>query len=75
VQRDIDAMRVIEAIRMHAAETGQLPETLDDISVVPIPLNPATNKPFDYQLNDGTATLKLPRSDGTYYSRRFELRL
>jgi hypothetical protein len=75
VQRDIDALRVIEAIRMHAAETGQLPPTLDDISVVPIPMNPATNKPFEYQLNDGTATLELPRSDGIMYSKRFELRL
>ncbi len=75
VQRDVDALRVIEAIRMHAAETGRLPETLDDISVVPIPLNPATNKPFEYQLKDGTATLELPRSDGIIYSKRFELRL
>jgi len=74
-QRTVDALRVIEAIRMHAAEAGELPETLDDITVVPIPLNPATNKPFEYQLKDGTATLELPRSDGVYYIQRFELRL
>ena len=75
VQRDIDAMRVIEAIRMHAAETGQLPKTLEDISIVPVPLNPATNKPFEYQLKGGTATLELARSDGIVFSKRFELRL
>ena len=75
IQRDIDAMRVIEAIRMHAAETGSLPATLDEISVVPVPVNPATNQPFSYQLKGGTATLELPRSDGIVYSKRFEIRL
>jgi len=60
---------------MHAAETGQLPKTLEDISIVPVPLNPATNKPFEYQLKGGTATLELPRSDGIVFSKRFELRL
>lgn len=75
IQRDIDALRVIEAIRMHAAETGTLPGKLDDISVVPVPLNPATGKPFSYQLKGDTATLELPRSDGITFSKRFEIRL
>ena len=75
IQRDIDAMRVIEAIRMHAAQTGTLPATLDQISVVPVPVNPATNEPFSYQLKGDTATLELPRSDGITYSKRFEIRL
>ena len=75
MQRDIDALRVIEAIRMHAAKTGTLPETLDEIKVVPVPKNPSTNKPFSYQLEAGTATLDLPRSDGISRSKRFELRL
>ena len=75
VQRDIDALRVIEAIRMHAAKTGTLPETLAEIKVVPVPKNPSTNKPFSYQLKDGAATLDLPRSDGLSRSKRFELRL
>lgn len=75
VQRDIDALRVIEAIRMHAAETGVLPKSLGDISIVPVPVNPATGKPFQYSLIDGTATLELPRGDGIVYSKRFEIRL
>ncbi|MDB2686924.1 hypothetical protein N9Y42_06900 [Mariniblastus sp.] len=75
MQRGIDALRVIEAIRMHAAQTGSLPETLDEIKVVPVPKNPATNKPFSYQFKNGTATLDLPSSDGLSRSKRFELRL
>lgn len=75
IERDLDALRVIEAIRMHVAETGALPTTLDEISVVPVPLNPATNKPFSYKLKNGIATLDLPPSDGINFSKRFELRL
>ena len=76
IQRDIDAMRVIEAIRMHAAQTGSLPASLDEIKVVPVPVNPATNKPFSYTLKAGTATLDLPKGDGIGQgNKRFELRL
>ena len=75
IQRDIDALRVVEAIRMHASQTGSLPASLDKISAVPIPLNPATNKPFNYQLKAGTAILDLPSSDGVRQAYRFELRL
>ena len=73
-QRDIDALRVIEAIRMHVAQTGALPASLDEISVVPVPLNPATNKPFSYKLKAGTATLDCDDLH-PHHSKRFELRL
>ena len=42
--------RYIEAIRMHAARTGELPAALDQLSVVPAPANPFTGRPFDYRL-------------------------
>lgn len=75
VQRDIDSMRVIEAIRMHAAKTGELPASLDDISVVPVPQNPMTGKSFVYQFENGAATLILPKSDGAGLEKRFVLEL
>jgi hypothetical protein len=76
-QRDIDAMRVIEAVRMHLAETGNLPKTLEDITIVPIPNNPATGKPFEYRLDGQTAILDLPSSDGLRESstKRFKITL
>jgi len=58
-QVKIDALRCIEALRMHAAEHGELPASLDDVTVVPIPLNQLTGKPFTYRLEDGVATLDL----------------
>jgi len=75
VQRDIDALRVIEALRIHAADTGQLPISLNDVKAVFIPNNPATNKPFEYQLKNGVAVLELPRSDGVVYAKRYEISL
>ncbi len=78
--RDLAAMQLIEALRMHAAETGQLPASLDDVKVVPVPINPATEKPFVYHTEsstDGriTAILELPKSDGVRDGRRYEITL
>lgn len=59
-ERDFAALQTLEAIRAHLAETGALPEKLSDIKSVPVPLNPATNEPFEYRLADGKATLEVP---------------
>jgi hypothetical protein len=57
--RRIAALRTIEAIRMYAAEhDGQLPERLDEITRVPVPIDPATNQPFRYQRTGDTAVLE-----------------
>ncbi len=58
LERKIAALRVIEALRMHAAaHDGKLPEKLSDVTVVPVPDDPATGKPFEYSKDDATATL------------------
>ncbi len=75
-RRQIAALRVIEALRMHAAEhDGQLPATLAEVSCVPVPDNPATGEPFVYQLDGATAVLELPASDGLTISARYEIRV
>lgn len=73
--RDLAALRVIEALRMHAARNdSRWPDSLDDITCVPVPLNPATDKPFLYHRDDETAVLELPESEGfPGYSRRYEI--
>jgi hypothetical protein len=64
LDREVASLRVIEALRMHAAtHDGKLPERLEDINEVPVPNNPATGKPFAYRLNGTTAILELPPSD------------
>ncbi len=59
-----NALLVIEALRMHAAETGSFPESLDQIEVVPVPRNPITTEPYQYHLDGETAILEMPLSDG-----------
>jgi hypothetical protein len=54
-----NTLRVIEALRIYAAEHGHWPEQLDEIKAVPVPLDPVTNKPFDYSVKDGVARINL----------------
>jgi hypothetical protein len=77
LERDVAALRVIEALRMYAAEhDGRLPQTLEDIETVPVPTNPATGKAFAYRLDGKTGILELPPSDGTFgYNRRYEIQV
>lgn len=77
-RRMIALMSTVEAIRLHAAtHQGKLPEHLADVKLVPIPVDPATNKPFLYRVIDGRADLiALPSRTGDGYSgRRFQIRI
>ncbi|TWT59291.1 hypothetical protein [Allorhodopirellula solitaria] len=48
----------IEAIRWHAAlNDGQLPESLDQVTVAPVPLDPLTGERFRYELDGDTAII------------------
>jgi hypothetical protein len=65
LDRRIDALRCVEALRLYAAaHEGKLPEKLSDITDVPIPPDPVTGKPFEYRLADGKATLTGPTPAG-----------
>jgi hypothetical protein len=55
--RQVARAQAIEALRMHAAATGKLPEKLADVQVVPVPLDPVTGGPFEYKLEGDVATL------------------
>jgi hypothetical protein len=59
VDRQFAAIRTVEALRFYAAKhDGKLPDKLDDIKEVPVPLDPVTGKSFDYKLDGDTATLE-----------------
>jgi hypothetical protein len=58
LDRKITLLRTIEALRLHAAaHDGQLPASLDEVTIVPVPLDPGTDKPFEYTLDGATATI------------------
>ncbi len=55
------ALRVIEALRDHAARHGgRPPASLDDVAGLPVPPDPVTGRPFAYHADGATATLDLP---------------
>lgn len=57
--RQFAFLRTVEALRAHAAiNDGKFPESLDEITIVPVPFNPFTGRPFEYELKDGVATIK-----------------
>ncbi len=52
------ALMALEALRMYAAEHGRFPQSLDDVTQAPVPLDPLTQQPFEYEWNDGTAIIR-----------------
>jgi hypothetical protein len=78
--RNIAVLQAIEAIRMHAADHGgQLPKSLAEITIVPVPNNPATGEPFPYRIDaSGAATLEVPTLEGfqpRHDGKRYVLRV
>jgi hypothetical protein len=80
IDRRLDAIQCIEAIRLYAAaHDGTLPPSLEAISEAPAPLDPATGMPFEYKVGDHSATLTAPNIPGAsihpFYQIRYELKL
>jgi hypothetical protein len=78
-QRETNLLRVVEALRMYAAENGRWPEKLDDITEVPVPNDPWSQKPFEYAVKDGVALLQAPSTPKAPWpitqDQRYELTL
>jgi hypothetical protein len=71
LDRRLAALQVVEAIRLHAtANQGHLPESLDDLRDVPLPLDPVTGRGFEYALGEGSARLYAPPPPGEVESER-----
>jgi hypothetical protein len=69
IQAQIDVLMVIESIRHHVATKGELPESLDELEL-PIRKNLATDEPFPYRVENGTAILDLKVN---WYVERFKI--
>src|SRR5262245_19614048 len=58
LERNIAALRVVEALRLHAAlNGGRLPDSLADIREAPIPIDPVSGKEFTYKREGARAYL------------------
>jgi hypothetical protein len=77
-ERRIAQMRTVEALRLHAAETGRFPDKLADITVVPVPVDPVMGKPFEYErTSDGKAVLygPPPKDEAAHAGNTFKFEL
>lgn len=58
VERQRAMLQTIEAIRAYAKlHLGKLPQSLNDLTETPVPLDPMTGKPFQYRADRTSATL------------------
>jgi hypothetical protein len=64
LDRRIAALRCIEALRLHVKETGKLPASLSEVTLVPIPIDPFTGKQFQYTVRGDEVTLFGPPPPG-----------
>lgn len=49
IERRVAMLQAVEALRMHAVASGKWPEKLEQVTVVPVPDDPGTGKPFEYR--------------------------
>jgi hypothetical protein len=60
-ERRIAMLRSVEALRMQAAKNAAFPAKLSDVNIVPVPNDPVTGKPFEYELmKNGKAVIWAP---------------
>jgi hypothetical protein len=78
LEQQLALLRAVEAVRLEAAQNGgKAPANLSDLNV-PVPVDPVTGKPFEYQADGSTATLagkSIPISGGGTIRYRYAVRL
>lgn len=50
-------LQIVEILRMKAAETGELPTKLEEVTYPPVPDDPMTGRPFEYESDGEQAKL------------------
>lgn len=76
LDRNLAVLQFIEALRLYAAtHNGQFPGSLAEITQVPLPNDPFTQKPFDYSGNGSEAVIKGPAPKGMETDKAIHYRL
>jgi hypothetical protein len=60
LRRQVDSLRIVEAVRDHLARKGNLPKMLGEIEGLSIPSDALTGEPFGWSVEGKTAVLKMP---------------
>jgi hypothetical protein len=73
IQQRLALLRLAEAVRLHAARTDKLPESLEAIEV-PVPVDPVTGKVFAYEVKAGVAHVRGAIAKGQEKNHAFRVR-
>jgi hypothetical protein len=73
LDRHLEMLRIVEALRAKAAEQGAFPDSLSDLSLPLPPLDSASGKSFVYTHDGNTATLSSPPTDDRTKDDEFRL--
>ena len=68
LDQQLAILQTVEALRLHAATHGDLPESLADLPV-PAPLDPATGRPIAYSVAGNRAVLETGQNPPGYQRR------
>ena len=68
-------LQATEAIRDYAHKHGSLPESLDQVTNLPIPMNPYTNQPLIYTRDTDNPLQATLEEDNSTLPQRFEITL
>ena len=76
VDRRLDALQVVEAIRLDASlHDGRLPANLGAIKNLPLPLDPALGLPFEYRVDGTSATVSAPSPAEVHNQSNFAIQI
>jgi hypothetical protein len=76
LDRELAMLRVVEALRLHAGIAGQLPDSLQQVKVVPVPIDPLSGEEFHYELKSDTAELiSMPREKDKWLRLTYRITL
>lgn len=74
-QRTFALLRTVEALRDFVATHDRLPDSLEEVTNLPVPHNPLTGKPFEYQIEDAAARKVILETDGEAYHAPTRLKI
>ncbi len=79
LDRQLDALQCVEAIRIFTQTHHKLPDRLDELAETPIPFDPMTGQPFGYRVDGDHASLTAPLAPGAppvaMYAIHYDLKL
>ena len=75
LQRRVDLLRCVEALRLYAADHATLPKALADIRAVPIPTDSMTGKAFTYTQDGDHAILEALPPEGEQAAQHNAVRI